>query len=79
MTKNKPKLQFNDYPLDNRIKMALSKIGFKNPTYTQSRVIPLALSGKDILCKAKTGSGKTASFLLPLLNRILELKDVNSI
>ena len=44
---------------------------FKAATEVQSAAIPIALSGKDIMVSAKTGSGKTAAFLLPMLNRML--------
>ena len=48
----------------------LQKIGYEQPTEVQSAVIPVALLGKDLSCQAKTGTGKTAAFSLPILERI---------
>lgn len=50
---------------------AVSGMGFDSPTPIQRRVVPLALAGKDVCASAQTGSGKTAAFLLPLLERLL--------
>ena len=50
----------------------VASIGFVSPTPIQSRVIPVALSGKDVCASAQTGSGKTAAFLLPIMERILQ-------
>lgn len=50
----------------------VASIGFVSPTPIQSRVIPLALAGKDVCASAQTGSGKTAAFLLPVMERILQ-------
>lgn len=48
----------------------ITEAGFFFPTYIQARIIPLILSGRDVLGQAKTGTGKTAAFGLPLLSRI---------
>lgn len=42
-------------------------MGYKIPTPIQRRALPIALSGKDVVAMARTGSGKTAAFLIPLL------------
>ncbi|KAL9029953.1 MAG: hypothetical protein Q9196_001863 [Gyalolechia fulgens] len=65
---------FQSFGLDPRLLQAVAKEGFSTPTYVQSKVIPLALQGKDILTRAKTGSGKTAAYLLPLLEILLRHK-----
>ncbi|KAL8940320.1 MAG: hypothetical protein Q9216_002875 [Gyalolechia sp. 2 TL-2023] len=65
---------FKSFGLDPRLLQAVAKEGFSAPTYVQSKVIPLALQGKDILTQAKTGSGKTAAYLLPLLEILLRQK-----
>lgn len=45
-------------------------MGYHEPTEVQSQVIPLALSGKHVIAQSQTGSGKTASFVIPILNMI---------
>ena len=50
---------------------ALDKLKFTDATEVQSKAIPVALQGKDLIVSAKTGSGKTAAFILPMLNRFL--------
>ncbi|KYN28152.1 putative ATP-dependent RNA helicase DDX56, partial [Trachymyrmex cornetzi] len=50
---------------------AITKLGWMEPTLIQDKVIPLLLEGKDLLIKARTGSGKTAAFVVPLIQKIL--------
>lgn len=50
----------------------VAAMGFVSPTPIQARVIPVALSGRDVCASAITGSGKTAAFLLPVMERILQ-------
>ncbi|KAL7689154.1 putative ATP-dependent DNA helicase RecG, Helicase superfamily, ATP-binding protein [Plasmopara halstedii] len=61
---------FDDLKLSRPIMRAISLIGFEKPTPIQQRAIPVALTGKDICASAQTGSGKTAAFLLPILERL---------
>ncbi|CED85271.1 dead-domain-containing protein [Phaffia rhodozyma] len=49
----------------------ITALGFTNPTPIQNRAIPLALLGRDILGSAETGSGKTAAFMIPVLERLI--------
>jgi ATP-dependent RNA helicase DDX27 len=49
---------------------ALARMNFSKPTQIQSRTIPIALKGKDIVASAVTGSGKTAAFMIPILERL---------
>ncbi|XWN32894.1 MAG: DEAD/DEAH box helicase [Devosia sp.] len=63
---------FADLGLAETLLRALAAQGYKNPTPIQSGVIPRLLAGEDVLGIAQTGTGKTASFVLPLLNRIGE-------
>ncbi|KAK2756708.1 ATP-dependent DNA/RNA helicase [Arachnomyces sp. PD_36] len=65
---------FEDLNLDPRLLQALSKEKFNKPTLVQAEAIPLALGGKDILARARTGSGKTAAYLLPIIQSILQKK-----
>lgn len=67
---------FSDLGLDSRLLQAIAIQKYHAPTLVQSKLIPLALNGQDILAKAKTGSGKTAAYLLPLLHAILKRKQV---
>ncbi|RVD85731.1 uncharacterized protein DFL_004042 [Arthrobotrys flagrans] len=68
---------FTSLPLDPRILQAIATLNYSTPTPVQQSVIPPALEGKDILARAKTGSGKTAAYLLPILHRILTSQDGN--
>ncbi|MHC4774697.1 MAG: DEAD/DEAH box helicase, partial [Planctomycetota bacterium] len=61
---------FNDLGLSKPLLQAIDKLGFKTPTRVQVEMIPPALSGRDILAQSKTGTGKTAAFGLPLLQRL---------
>lgn len=62
--------------LDFRLLQGITKQNFQKPTLVQSKAIPLALEGRDVLARAKTGSGKTAAYLLPILNSVLKRKQV---
>lgn len=57
---------FKDYQLSEEITGALEGLAYKNPTEVQRKVIPLALEKKDLVVKSQTGSGKTASFGIPI-------------
>ncbi|MDF2556362.1 MAG: box helicase [Bacillales bacterium] len=61
---------FKNLKLPTHITDSLLKIGFKNPTIVQERVIPSILSGKSIIGQSQTGTGKTHSFLLPIMAEI---------
>ncbi len=63
--------QFADLELHERILKAIETRGFKAPTAVQVEAIPAALEARDLLVCAETGSGKTAAFLLPLLQRLM--------
>lgn len=61
---------FEDLKLPPSILNAVHHIGFKHPTPIQSKVIPLALEGRDLIGLAQTGSGKTAAFVIPMAERL---------
>ncbi len=61
---------FEQLELDGAILKALAEIGYERPTPIQSRAIPELLAGRDMLGIAQTGTGKTAAFSLPLLEKI---------
>ncbi len=65
-------MQFNDFDLDARLQRNLQAINFETPTPIQAAAIPPALEGRDILGSAETGTGKTAAFLLPLLQKLID-------
>ncbi|VAH94767.1 unnamed protein product [Triticum turgidum subsp. durum] len=64
---------FDELGLDEQLKRALRKKGLTKTTPIQREAIPLILEGKDVVAKAKTGSGKTFAYLLPLLQELLKL------
>ncbi|AVR00917.1 RNA helicase [Oceanobacillus iheyensis] len=64
------KRSFADYHVSEEIKKALAVLKYETPTEVQSKVIPLAMENQDLVVKAQTGSGKTASFGIPVCNMI---------
>ncbi|AKL96075.1 ATP-dependent RNA helicase DbpA [Clostridium aceticum] len=60
------KSSFSNYKLSSELLKAISMLGFKKPTRVQEEVIPVLLENKDIIVKSQTGSGKTASFAIPI-------------
>ena len=69
-------VSFTELALDPRLVQAVAQQKFEKPTLVQQKAIPLALNGQDLLAKAKTGSGKTAAYVLPVLQAILKRKQV---
>ena len=63
---------FQDFGLADPIKRALLEENYHTPTPIQAQTIPLALSGRDVVGIAQTGTGKTAAFALPILHRLLQ-------
>ncbi|WP_049248964.1 DEAD/DEAH box helicase [Neisseria elongata] len=63
-------IKFADLSLDKNILSAVRSEGYESPTPIQAQAIPFALEGRDIMASAQTGSGKTAAFLLPTLQRL---------
>ncbi len=63
---------FHDFGLAEPISRALKEENYHTPTPIQTQTIPLALTGRDVVGIAQTGTGKTAAFALPILHRILE-------
>ena len=64
---------FSEFGLDSRLLSAIEKTGYETPTPVQQQAIPFILEGKDCLVSAETGSGKTAAYLLPTLQKLLVL------
>ncbi len=63
---------FEQFELDSALLGGINNIGFKKPTSIQSLVLPEAMAGKNILASAPTGTGKTAAFLLPAAQHLLD-------
>lgn len=63
-------MSFTSFNLDSRLLRALNNLNFEKPTMIQCTAIPLALEGRDILGRAKTGSGKTIAYLIPVIEKI---------
>jgi len=62
---------FNNFDLDPLLLKGIKELGFVRPTPIQADAIPPAMQGKDVLACASTGSGKTAAFLLPILDKLI--------
>ncbi|MGI2171108.1 ATP-dependent RNA helicase SrmB [Shewanella sp. MF05960] len=65
-------MQFEDFQLDPSLLESLRAMGHNTPTTIQQQTIPLAMDQRDILARAPTGTGKTASFLLPALQHLID-------
>ncbi len=63
-------MSFKSLGLDNALLKAVAKQGYETPSPIQEKAIPLILEGKDVLASAQTGTGKTAGFTLPMLQRL---------
>lgn len=64
------KTGFQVFELNQDVYRGIMKLGFRKPTPIQKRAIPVALQGKDLVAMARTGSGKSAAFILPLLQKL---------
>ncbi len=64
-----PQNTFSEFPIDKRLKENIRAKGYVEPTPIQDQAIPHILKGKDVVGVANTGTGKTAAFLIPLINK----------
>ncbi len=64
-------MTFERFPLDARVRAGIQSAGYSEPTPIQQQAIPPILAGRDLLGIAQTGTGKTAAFMLPILQRLL--------
>jgi ATP-dependent RNA helicase RhlE len=64
-------VSFTQFNLDSRLQAGIAALGYVEPTPIQSAAIPPALAGHDLIGTAQTGTGKTAAFVLPILQRLL--------
>lgn len=67
----KPIMNFHDSGLCDFLQQNIEKCGYKDPTPIQKTSIPIVLAKRDLMACAQTGSGKTAAFILPILNTLL--------
>jgi superfamily II DNA/RNA helicase len=63
-------LKFNDFNFETNLQDGLDSMGFETPTPIQEQAIPIILKHQDLIACAQTGTGKTAAFLLPVLNKL---------
>ena len=66
-----PKHKFTEFGLDKKLAFTITSSGLINPTPIQDEIIPYILEGKDVIGLANTGTGKTAAFLIPLIDKTL--------
>ncbi len=72
-------LDFKDMGLKNDLLLMINEKGFEVPTPIQVKAIPLAMSGVDVMGQAQTGTGKTASFGIPILNKVYRAQGVQAL
>lgn len=70
-------MKFIDIALNNQLQKALKELEYIQATQIQQQAIPLILADNDVMARAKTGTGKTAAFALPIINKLIE-KDMNT-
>ncbi|MBK8480509.1 MAG: DEAD/DEAH box helicase [Proteobacteria bacterium] len=68
-----PSISFEELGLSETLVAALTEMGFSAPTAVQAQTVPLALAGRDLLVQSRTGSGKTAAFAIPLVERLVDV------
>ncbi|GIP46975.1 DEAD-box ATP-dependent RNA helicase CshA [Paenibacillus sp. J53TS2] len=66
---------FTDFGLEPKVLQAITELGFEEATPIQAKSIPIAMAGRDMIGQAQTGTGKTAAFGLPLINKIPKEED----
>ena len=62
--------EFEDYYLKRELLMGIFEKGFERPSPIQEEAIPIILAGRDVLARAKNGTGKTAAFIIPCLEKV---------
>src|SRR3989344_1037835 len=72
-----PEHLFSEFDIDERLKKNIVHKGYVEPTPIQDRIIPHALRGSDVVGVADTGTGKTAAFLIPLINKVIHRQSEN--
>jgi len=62
--------EFEDYYLKRELLMGIFEKGFEKPSPIQEEAIPIILAGRDVLARAKNGTGKTAAFIIPCIEKV---------
>jgi ATP-dependent RNA helicase RhlE len=65
-------LKFSDFNFEESLQQGLDAMGFDTPTQIQEQAIPIILDNKDLIACAQTGTGKTAAFVLPIINKLIK-------
>ena len=72
-------MTFKEFGLEESLLEGIDASGYENATPVQEQVIPLILKGKDIIASAQTGTGKTAAFLLPIVNKLIQSSNPDTV
>lgn len=76
-------MDFNEFGFDERLLEGIDAMNYKQATAVQEQVIPIIRAGKDLIASAQTGTGKTAAFLLPIINELITTEkhedDINAL
>jgi len=73
-----PTLTFNDFDLHPLLLQSIVETGYTRPTPIQAQAIPMIIAGRDVMGAAQTGTGKTAAFTVPILNRLMPLANASA-
>jgi len=72
-------IRFSDLTLSDPVMSALEEMGYEHPTPVQASAIPMAATGRDLLVQSQTGTGKTAAFCIPLIERLASGKGIGAL
>ena len=78
LTADTPTMAFAQLQLANPLARAVAEMGYTTMTPIQAQAIPVVLTGKDVMGAAQTGTGKTAAFALPLLQRLMKHENAST-
>ena len=70
---------FGDIQLSKKIYSAIADMGFEEPSPIQSKTIPMVLEGHDVIGQAQTGTGKTAAFGIPMMERVTDSRQIQAL
>lgn len=70
---------FGDLQLSKKVLSAIIEMGFEEPSPIQSRTIPVAIEGRDLIGQAQTGTGKTAAFGIPMIERLIDSRQIQAL